>query len=330
MAKHSLLQFEITADLANIRLDRALAAHPQIATRSRAAKLIHDGLVECNNKPTKPSQITVEHQIVTVKLPIETDVGLTPYELKLNILHEDSHVIVIDKPAGLVVHPAAGHAQDTLVNALIAHTHDLSMGFGENRPGIVHRLDKDTSGILVVAKSDQAHHFLAKQFKQKSVLRRYAAVVFGQLKNREGRIETFLGRHPVDRKRFASYKVSTDGTPKGRQAITHYRVKANHPSGLSLVECRLETGRTHQIRVHLSELGHPIIGDRLYSHPSRVKSLQSVQLRKKISELSRLGLHAFELGFIHPEGHELRFFSDWPEDIKPLMKELGFEIHESQ
>lgn len=263
---------------------------------------------------------------VKVHLPApKKESDLVPYDFPLEFLYEDSDVVVVNKPAGLVVHPSLGHTDDTLVNALIFHVKNLSMGFQENRPGIVHRLDRDTSGVLVVAKNDSAHAFLAKQFREKTVHRIYQAAVFGHPKSPSGVLCSRLKRHPTDRKRFASIPGSLGGQgTDGKRAVTHYRVLSQSAGGFSLVECRLETGRTHQIRVHLSELGHPIVGDPLYGGVTRAKNLKSVSLRKQISNLGRIGLHARELAFIHPKtGKLLSFVSDWPTDMQNLLGEMG-------
>jgi 23S rRNA pseudouridine1911/1915/1917 synthase len=206
------------------------------------------------------------------------------------------------------------------VNALLHHTEDLSAGFDQQRPGIVHRLDRDTSGILVVAKTEVAQISLSSQFKARTTKRTYWAVVYGVPKEKSGKIESFLARHPSERKRFAS---TTKG---GKKAITHFQVLKSQPSKeTSLVELKLETGRTHQIRVHLSELGHPIVGDTLYSKPSRLKTLKSVQLRNEIENLPRFLLHACELGFNHPITNEfMSFKTDWPAEVLPLLMQLGY------
>lgn len=308
------------------RLDKVLSEHPDIQTRSRAAKLIQSQAVLLNGKATKASAKVSHGETYHITIPQEQDSGLIAYDIPLDILFEDQDVLVVNKPAGLVVHPAAGHANDTLVNALVHHCKGLSMGFGEKRPGIVHRLDKDTSGVLVVAKNDVAQAHLVSQFKAKTTHRIYWALVYGQFSEAEGRgtLQSYLQRHPSDRKRFASERLSPEQTPKGKLAVTHYEVIQSGVKGLSLVQCQLETGRTHQIRIHLSEMGHPIIGDKLYGSNGRTKNLKSVALRHLILSLDRIGLHAAELGFEHPTTGESMFFkAPCPDDLKPIIEALG-------
>jgi 23S rRNA pseudouridine1911/1915/1917 synthase len=310
-----------------MRLDKALTHDPNIESRSQATRLIDLGLVELKGKKIKPSHQTATGEVFSVTLPPERKRELVPFDFKLDIAFEDKHLIVVNKPAGLVVHPAAGHYQDTLVNALLHHTNQLSSGFAEDRPGIVHRLDKDTSGLIVIAKNDSVHRALAKQFKKKMVHRIYWAVCFGKFKDPSGTITSYLKRHPNDRKRFASEKVAKGEEPTGKVAITHYQVKETLPAGLSLLHLKLETGRTHQIRVHMSENGHAIVADPIYSSEGRIKSVASVNARKVLESFPRLALHAAELGFIHPKTSEhVKFFSPWPNDISSYVEDLGFQI----
>jgi len=298
------------------RLDKFLSEHAEIGTRSKAAKLVEMNLVTKGKATLKASYRVQAGEEIFVRLPPPAPTGLQPLELKLDIAYQDSDCLVVNKPAGLVVHPAAGHAQDTLVNALVAQVGELSMGFGEHRPGIVHRLDKDTSGLLAIAKNDIAHEKLAQQFKNKTVLRHYWALVYGEPKAKKKTIESLLGRHPVHRKKFCS-------RDEGKRAVTHYEVLKSR-AGISLVRCRLETGRTHQIRVHMSELGHPIVGDRLYGSSRPLQSL-SKALRANVESWNRIGLHAYELGFTHPKRDEfLKFFASWPDDLKELIDHLEF------
>ncbi len=318
-------QFEITQETSGLRLDKALSLHPNIGSRSQAARLIDEGLVRFKNRTPRSAFITTIGDIFEVEVPEPVSRELTPLELKLDIVYEDESLIVINKPPGLVVHPAAGHQADTLVNALLHHTNQLSTGFEADRPGIVHRLDKDTSGLIVIAKNDGAHRILAQQFKKKSVHRIYWAIVFGTFKNSKGTIQTFLKRHPGDRKKFASEKIGLNQIPTGKIAITHYEVKKTHPSGLTLIHLKLETGRTHQIRVHMSEGGHPLLADPIYTSSGRSKSIKSTSLRKAIDDFPRLCLHAAELGFLHPVTEKyLVFHSPWPMDLIPHVEKLGF------
>jgi len=314
--------FEVIIGQDNVgqRIDKVLSAHPLIASRTQAAALIDKGCVLFNDKPVKSSYKVLLGDKFQIALPEKVEATeLSPFDFKLDILFEDEDLLVVNKPAGLVVHPAHGHHERTLVNALIHHTKDLSMGFGENRPGIVHRLDKETSGLLVIAKNNFAHENLSQQFQQRTVHRRYWALVFGEIKNQEGRIETLIARHPTDRKKFSS-KVTA-----GKIAITNYKRLAVSPKKMSLLEVRLETGRTHQIRVHMSDAGFPIVGDVLYGSSRKVPAVKPVSLRELIKELPRIALHAKELGFVHPKTRqELHFTSEIPSDLMPLFKEAGF------
>ena len=316
-------KFEVVVDdsSAGERLDKFLGRLEEIGSRSRAAALLTDQRILVNGKHGKASHILKAGDNLEVSLPTQQDASeITPLSLALDIVFEDADLLVVNKPAGLVVHPAVGHANDTLVNALVHHTADLSMGFGEKRPGIVHRLDRDTSGLIVIAKNDAAHKMLAEQFKKKTTHRVYWAVVYGDVKQESGRFESLLARHPKDRKRFASNAKS------GKRAITHFTVVKKSPlKQLTLVKLQLETGRTHQIRVHLSEAGHPIVGDIVYGGSKgvsgRTKTLKSSDLVKYIESMPRFALHAAELGFVHPRTkEELKFTSEWPSDLKPLLE----------
>lgn len=305
------------------RLDKFLSFHEAIESRSRAAQLIERNFVKSSSGQalTKPSYKVRAGESIFVHIPEKTDqTKLEPLALTVPILYEDSDLLVVNKPAGLVVHPAAGHAQDTLVNALLFQVKDLAMGFGEHRPGIVHRLDKDTSGLLVVAKNDWTQAQLASQFKEKTVGRIYKALVFGHPKEDSGTIVSYLIRHPIDRKRFASERVHSQTEPKGKRSVTHFRVIERYSSGVSLIQCELETGRTHQIRVHLSEKQHPLLGDNIYGSKSRVQSLKSQPLRKIIHGLGRVALHAETIRFLHPRQNKtLEFVAPWPEDLTELL-----------
>lgn len=328
-----ILSFNCTEEMLGQRLDKALALRAEIETRSRASHLIEEGFVHVNGRVAKPSLILRAGDQIEIQLPEAEPTDLVAYDFPLDILFEDKHLMVINKPSGLVVHPAAGHTQDTLVNALIHHTKDLSMKFGEQRPGIVHRLDKETSGVLVIAKNDQAHEKLTQQFKERGIHRIYYAVCIGTPKPAQGGIQSYLARHPVDRKKYASVlssdrKIQTTKSPEpsfGKWAVTHYEcLKTN--SGLSYCKLKLETGRTHQIRVHLSEKGSPIAGDILYGADKKTKSIESKKTQSAIKALQRFLLHAAELGFIHPAtGKELFFAQEWPEDILELLKSWGLK-----
>lgn len=302
-------------ELVGERLDKALSLVVEIGSRNRAAQLVDQGKVLVNGKQEKVSYKLRANDELQISLPEPEPTHLVPMSMALDVLYEDKDLLVVNKPPGLVVHPAAGHAQDTLVNALIHHTDDFDMKFGDERPGIVHRLDKDTSGVLVVAKNDFTQTALQEQFKARSVHRIYYAVCAGIPLRPEGRIESYLARHPVDRKRYASIR-NGDGS-QGKYAATNYWQLRKNNSGLTLIKLKLETGRTHQIRVHLSEAGLPIVGDPIYGK----KKLSSA-----VKDVPRLALHAAELGFAHPRtGANLNFKVPWPDDFVFLLRQWGFD-----
>jgi 23S rRNA pseudouridine1911/1915/1917 synthase len=303
------------------RLDKFLCTLPEISSRTFAKDLIDKDLVLINGKTAKASQTLHEGNTIEITIPDAIPTEILPWDFKLDIVFEDSDLIVINKPSGLVVHPSAGHSQDTLVNALLAHTTELSMK-NEQRPGIVHRIDKETSGLLVVAKNDFAHEKLAEQFRDKTAHRIYYALLDKTLHRLNGKITTYIARHPGERKRFSSVrennKVITEkieGYEGGKWAVTHYSKIANH-SNMSYLRIKLETGRTHQIRVHMSEIGHPLVGDILYGYsPKKLRELQ----------ITRFFLHAAELGFIHPRTTEnLMFKVKWPSEDEQRLIGLGF------
>lgn len=323
------LTVTIALEQADQRIDKVLASLTEIATRSQALKLLQQGLIRIAGRVVKPSYQTRAGDVIAVQIPISPTAELVEYDFPLTIPYEDDQLIIVDKPAGLVVHPAYGHAQDTLVNALLHHTKYLSLGFNELRPGLVHRIDKDTSGLLVIAKNETAQRHLALQFQRKTTHRLYRAIVFGKFSEREGRIETFLQRHPDDRKRVASMRPAPGQEPVGKRAVTHYRVTQEHPTGLSLVELRLETGRTHQIRVHMSEMQHPIVGDTVYGARGRISSLRSVALRAAVEAMPRFALHAMELGFVHPtSGTTMLFRAPWPRDLLFLVEHCDLPLYD--
>jgi len=318
-------QIIISEENSNLRADKAIILHPSIPSRSSASKLFHLKLVTMNDKLLKPSYITQVGDIICFKVPRAAPSTLQPYDLELNIAFQDDDIIVINKPSGLVMHPSPGHHSDTLVNALLNMDIKLSMGFNEQRPGIVHRIDKDTSGLVVVAKNNLAHEFLAQQFKDKTVHRVYYAITHDDFKIPKGVISTHLIRHPKDRKKYSIERLLEGKEPTGKFAVTHYEA-LDYAKGLSLVKCQLETGRTHQIRVHLSENHHPIIADPIYSSSRWVSKIKSKHIRNGINELNGIGLHAKELGFIHPSTKkELKFTSPWPERLQPLINLLGWD-----
>lgn len=295
------------------RLDKALADLLPELSRERLKSLIVEGRVSAEGRILNPSMKVLSGQVFTVTVPAPVEAEAAAQDIPLNIVYEDADLIVVDKPAGLVVHPAAGNLDGTLVNALLHHCRGQLSGIGGvARPGIVHRIDKDTSGLLIVAKSDKAHEGLAQQFKAHSIDRLYAAVVYGIPPIAAGTIDTWIGRSDSDRKKMA---VQREG--RGKHAITHYRV-TDRLRGAALVECRLETGRTHQVRVHLAHLGHPLIGDPVYGRER--KGFKSIL---ETLGFKRQALHAKRLGFIHPvTGQKLSFDSALPADMQELLSEL--------
>lgn len=312
-----------------LRVDKFLGSHPEIGSRSKAEHLIEVGAVTINGKAVKSSYRICAGDQIRIEIPAPETSQIQALDLPLDVVYEDGHLLVINKPPGLVVHPAAGHQQDTLVNALVGLDVDFDMQFGENRPGIVHRLDKDTSGLLVVAKTSLAQERLVSQFKSRSVQRRYQALVWSPQLPQSGSIQSYLGRNPNDRKKFASVRDSSgriirseNVTCGGKWAKTHFATVHSSPSGLRLLQLKLETGRTHQIRVHLSEFGAAIVADPIYGKPIAQGKL-NVTERSVINSFPRLALHAFELGFRHPVTDQpLLFKVDWPTDILPALQEL--------
>jgi 23S rRNA pseudouridine1911/1915/1917 synthase len=299
------------------RLDRVLAArHPELS-RSRLKTLIEEGRVSADGETiTEPSYRVKPGQAYTTLVPPAEPYEPEGQEIPLDILYEDAELIVIDKPAGLVVHPAPGNPDLTLVNALIAHCGESLSGIGGvRRPGIVHRLDKDTSGVMVAAKTDLAHHALSRQFEERTAERAYQALVWGVPTPAQGRIESNIGRDPRNRKKMAAL-----GSGKGKPAATSYRVLKRYGPWASLVECRLETGRTHQVRVHMAHIGHPLVGDPLYGRVTRgrLKGLPD-EAADAMRQFSRQALHARLLAFTHPStGETLRFETKMPIDMKNL------------
>lgn len=292
-----------------MRLDLFICRELAGESRVTVQRLIEAGNVLVDGKTARPSLKLKGDECIRVEIPPPLPAEPQPEAIPLEVLYEDSDLIVINKPAGMVVHPGAGNSTGTLVNALLAHCSDLSGIGGELRPGIVHRLDKDTSGVLVAAKNDHAHQSLSNQFSVHSVKRIYLALVYGSPREDGGRIEGIIGRHPTERVRLSGKARS------GKHAVTRWRVKERY-GRVSLVELRLETGRTHQIRVHLSEAGFPLLGDPLYPDGGRFNNLTDPQLRKLITALGRQALHARTLGFIHPAtGEFMEFTTEPPEDM---------------
>jgi len=298
-------EFQMSVDENEARLDVFLTAHMPEVTRSFIQRLIVDRQVKVNGtERTKTGYRLTSGDIVQLNLPAPVNSEVSPEAIPLNILFEDDQMAVIDKARGMVVHPAAGNRQGTLVNALLAHCQDLSGINGVIRPGIVHRLDKDTSGVMLVAKTDQAHVCLAEQIKNHTARRVYLAIVHGSFSQDEGRIEGAIGRHPKDRKKMA---IVGQG---GKEAVTHYKV-LERMGKYSLVSCTLETGRTHQIRVHMASIGHPVGGDPKYGPAPAGLSIKGQ------------ALHSAEIHFIHPKtGDSMTFTAELPQDMQELVGQL--------
>lgn len=292
-----------TADQA-VRID-VFVAHLADVTRSRAAKLIEDSCVSVNSKTVSKNSKLKVGDAVKIVLPDPVSYDIKPQNLKLNIVYEDASLLVVNKPKGMVVHPAAGNFEDTLVNGLMYHCGDTLSGInGVMRPGIVHRIDKNTSGLLMVAKNDLAHNFLAEQIKEHSFTREYEAVVYGNLKQDCGTVNAPIGRHPTKRKQMAVTQTNS------KNAITHFEVLERF-GDFTHIKLKLETGRTHQIRVHMAYLGHPVAGDDVYGP------------KKVITSLGGQCLHAKKIGFIHPESREyLEFDSPLPDYFVKFLKGL--------
>ena len=292
-------------DEGGVRLDVFLASLPEIASRSAAQKLLEQGLVTQNGKPLRRQDKTVAGATYDVTLPEPRELSLEAEPISLDVRYEDDDLLVINKPKGLVVHPAPGHWDGTLVNALLYHCRDSLSGInGELRPGIVHRIDKDTSGLLIVAKNDFAHQGLAAQLQDHRLRRTYEAIVCGSIKDDEGTIDAPIGRHPADRKKMAVTEKSS------RSAVTHFAVLERF-RGYTYVRCRLETGRTHQIRVHMAYRNHPILGDTVYGHKE-----------KELGQETQV-LHAKELTFTHPRtGEEITVTCPLPAYFSELLEKL--------
>lgn len=311
----------VTSEEAGQRLDKWLSARLPDLSRTRIKSLIEQGLVTSAGATIADASAKVKAgQDFAVAVPPDAPAEPEAQEIALTVVYEDGDLIVIDKPAGMVVHPAPGSPDQTLVNALLAHCGDSLSGIGGvRRPGIVHRIDKDTSGLLVVAKNDRAHHALSEQFATHSLERAYKALVWGMPNPPQGDIEGAIGRSPQDRKKMA---IVSHG---GKHAHTRYRAVRPFASGtVSLVECRLSTGRTHQIRVHMTSIGHPLVGDQTYGR-SRAAKLKAIpeSCRSLLATFPRQALHAYLLGFTHPStGEVVRFESELPSDISTLVSFL--------
>ena len=300
-----MTRLECTARLAGERVDSFLARELDL-TRSALQKLLEEGAVLCGGEPVKKNRRTVPGETYTLDLPDPEPIEAVPQNIPLDIVYEDEDVIVVNKPVGLVVHPAAGHPDGTLVNALLYHCGNSLSGInGLLRPGIVHRIDRDTSGLIIAAKNDAAHLSLAAQLEDHSLYREYHAVAVGGFREDRGTVDAPMARHPVDRK-----KMAVDRT-KGKRAVTHWEVLERY-SGYTYLKCLLETGRTHQIRVHLASVGHPLLGDTVYG------------AKKPVPGLAGQCLHAKKLTFTHPAtGEKMTVECDLPDWFEAVRRRLG-------
>lgn len=300
------IEFIVAPEEAGTRLDALLAQKQAEFSRSFIQKNIKDGCVQINQKPSKASYKVNPGDTVTFDVPSLTEPEIEPENIPLDILYEDEDVILINKPKQMVVHPAPGHYHGTIVNGLMYHCKDSLSGInGVMRPGIVHRIDQDTTGVIVACKNDQAHRCIAKQLKEHTITRKYHAIVLGHLAE-DGTVAGKIGRHPVDRKKMAINEKN------GKDAVTHYHILDHLNNKYTYVECQLETGRTHQIRVHMASIGHPILGDQVYG------------LQKYPFHLTGQTLHAKTLGFIHPRtGEYMEFDAPLPEYFEKLLRQLG-------
>ena len=300
-----MTRLECTARLAGERVDSFLARELDL-TRSALQKLLEEGAVLCGGEPVKKNRRTVPGETYTLDLPDPAPIEAVPQNIPLDIVYEDEDVIVVNKPVGLVVHPAAGHPDGTLVNALLYHCGNSLSGInGQLRPGIVHRIDRDTSGLIIAAKNDAAHLSLAAQLEDHSLYREYHAIAVGGFREDRGTVDAPMARHPVDRK-----KMAVDRT-KGKRAVTHWEVLERY-SGYTYLKCLLETGRTHQIRVHLASIGHPLLGDTVYG------------AKKPVPGLAGQCLHAKKLTFTHPStGEKMTVECDLPDWFEAVRRRLG-------
>ena len=316
--------FTIIADESDAgrRLDAAVALHIPECSRSLAATLINSQHVLVEGRPRKPGYRLKSGDAIQGRIPPPAPAAFAPEPIPLDIIYQDQHIVVINKPPGLVVHPAPGHAGGTLVNALLYHCPDLGAIGGDIRPGIVHRLDKETSGTMVIAKNQAAHEELSRQFKAREIRKKYLALVYGEPSGDSGSIQLPIGRHPVDRKRMSTT------TRRGRQAETLWRIR-EQLAGVTLLEILLKTGRTHQIRVHCAAMGHPVVGDPVYRPRRLMANLQNMlpnlpsTVVAGLKSVPRQMLHAWQLGLIHPVEKKLLIFeSPMPPDMTEVLNLL--------
>lgn len=316
--QESIITFSADPEDIDTRIDLYLASNIKELTRSRIQSLIKEENVKVNNTPVKTSYRLKAGDEIALSIPPSSPYLLNPEPLDLSIIYEDSSIIVLDKPPGLVIHPSPGHESGTLVHGLLHHCDDLSGIGGVLRPGIVHRLDKDTSGLLVVAKNDNAHNFLSSQFKNSKVNKKYIALVHGIPKNSKGTIDLPISRHPVKRKEMA---VST--TSKGKNALTIWKINETLVDKFALLSVTIKTGRTHQIRVHMSHIGHPVVGDPVYGFKNAWWRKNTCYSKEILSSINRQMLHSEYLGFLHPDTKEyIEFKSLIPQDMSWVMDNL--------
>jgi 23S rRNA pseudouridine1911/1915/1917 synthase len=310
------IKFSVDQSSCGQRLDIFLAQSVAALSRSQVKYAIEEGDVLVNNQTPKAGQKLKEGDVVILHKKPPVEAKAVPQEIPLDIVYEDEAVIVVNKPAGMVVHPAPGNPDKTLVNALLFHCRNLSGIGGVLRPGIVHRLDKDTSGLIVAAKSDDAHRSLSTQFEKHDVHKKYLALVWGDVKGSHGEIAAAVGRHPIHRQ-----KMSTQSR-HGRRALTLWKVRERY-GAVTLLEIEIKTGRTHQIRVHLSSIGYPVVGDPVYGNTSRIKAVADAELKAKLKAFNRQALHAAQLSFIHPVRNErMVFTTDPPPEMIDLFDAL--------
>lgn len=299
------ITIEVSPEDEGARIDKYLSDCRDDMSRNYIQKLIHEGLVCIKDEPVKVNYRVHAGDCICMTEPDVEEADIFPEDIPLDILYEDEDILIINKPKDMVVHPAPGHDEGTLVNAVMYHCKDALSGInGVLRPGIVHRIDKDTTGSLIVCKNDDAHRSIAEQLKEHSITRKYRAIVFGRINEDEGTIDAPIGRHPIDRKKMAVNRIT------GKPAVTHYRVLERFDK-YTYIECQLETGRTHQIRVHMTSIGHPLVGDSVYTNA------------KTITQLQGQTLHAMTIGFQHPRtGEYVEFEAPLPAYFEELLDKL--------